>query len=186
MLWERGDFDGVLALFEAALKEDPNNTGLWAMYFSAEKRKEMQGEIAGLEKMLGENPGDAEAAGKLVELYAAVDDTNSLGPFLEKSIGALANNPEFLSEAVLQSRASDLKKTELAAAQALVAAEPGEAQNYFLLALAKLSNGDTEGSLQAAREAVGRGGLVMREALSKSPDFAPLRDNPEFQKITGG
>jgi tetratricopeptide (TPR) repeat protein len=186
MLWERGDFDRVLALFEAALNEDPNNTGLWAMYFSAEKRKEMQGEIAGLEKMLVENPGDAEAAGKLVELYAAVDDTNSLGPFFEKSIGALANNPEFLSQAVLQSRASDLKKTELAAAQALVAAEPGEAQNYFLLALAKLSNGDTEGSLQAAREAVGRGGLVMREALSKSPDFAPLRDNPEFQKITGG
>ena len=185
MLWERGDFDGVLALFEAALKEDPNNLALWRMYFSAEKRKEMQGEIAGLEGKLAKNPGDAESAGKLLELYVALDDTNALGPFLEKSVAALADKPEFLSQAAVQGGAAGFGKASLKAAEALVAAKPADGEASLLLAVAALRNGDTNRSLEAAREAVAKGGLAMREELKNSPEFDKLRNEPEFKKIAG-
>jgi thioredoxin-like negative regulator of GroEL len=155
------------------------------MYFSAEKRKEMQGEIARLEGKLAKNPGDAESAGKLLELYVAVDDTNALGPFLEKSVAALADKPEFLSQAAVQGGAAGFGKASLKAAEALVAAKPADGEASLLLAVAALRNGDTNRSLEAAREAVAKGGLAMREELKNSPEFDKLRNEPEFKKIAG-
>jgi tetratricopeptide (TPR) repeat protein len=51
ILWDRGDFDGALDMFNAAIEKDPNNISLWRMFFIAENRKKHQG-ASGLSRSL--------------------------------------------------------------------------------------------------------------------------------------
>jgi tetratricopeptide (TPR) repeat protein len=185
MLWDRGDFDGVLAMLQPALDADPNNIGLWQMYFIAEKRKELQGAIAAGGDAVAKQPASAADVQKLLELYASVGDTNKVSDLLGNSIPLLAMDAAFLRVAVEYGEAGGLPESELAAAKALVAVEPDVAENQFALALAALRNCKKEEFFAAARAAVEKGGLPMREAFAKSTEFDPVRNDPEFQAILG-
>lgn len=185
MLWDRGDFDGVLAMLKTALDADPNNIGLWRMYFIAEKRKELQGEIAASAALVEKQPANSGEVQKLLGLYASVGDTNSVSSLIEKSIPLLAKDKEFLMAAAGFGEAGGLPKSEFAAASALVALEPDSAENQLLLAKAALRNRNNDGFYAAARTALEKGGLPMREAFSKSPEFDPVRKEPEFQSLLG-
>jgi tetratricopeptide (TPR) repeat protein len=185
MLWDRGDFDGVLAMLQPALDADPNNIGLWQMYFIAEKRKELQSAIAAGEDAVAKQPASAVDVQKLLELYASVGDTNKVSDLLGNSIPLLAKDAAFLKVAVEYGEAGGLPECELAAAKALVAVEPEVAENQFALARAALRNRKKEEFFTAARAAVEKGGLPMREALAKSTEFDPVRNDPEFQAILG-
>jgi hypothetical protein len=81
--------------------------------------------------------------------------------------------------------AGGLPESELAASKALVALEPEVAENQFALARAALRNRKKEEFFAAARAAVEKGGLPMREAFAKSTEFDPVRNDPEFQAILG-
>jgi tetratricopeptide (TPR) repeat protein len=185
MLWERGDFEGVLAILKAALDNDPNNLSLWQMYFMAEKRKELQGEISVAERLVESQPESAGDAMKLLGLYASVGDTNRIASLLGKSLSLHASHPTFLRSAVGHAEAGDLKQFELSAAAALVAAEPDPAENHLLLARALLRNQKKLEFFAAARVTVEKGGLPMRETFAKSPEFETVRNEPEFQSILG-
>jgi len=91
----------------------------------------------------------------------------------------------FLRVAVEYGEAGGLPESELAAAKALVAVEPDVAENQFALARAALRNCKKEEFFAAARAAVEKGGLPMREAFAKSTEFDPVRNDPEFQAILG-
>jgi tetratricopeptide (TPR) repeat protein len=185
MLWDRGDFDGVLAMLQPALDADPNNIGLWQMYFIAEKRKELQGAIAAGEEAVAKQPASVVDVQKLLELYASVGDTNKVSDLLGNSIPLLAKDAAFLRVAVEYGEAGSLPESELAAAKALVAVEPDVAENQLALARAALRNRKKEDFFAAARAAVEKGGLPMREAFTKSTEFDPVRNDPEFQAILG-
>ena len=183
MLWERGDFAGVLKMFETALEKDPNNLLLWRMYFAAEKRQELQGKIAEREEALRKKPNSREDAQALIELHAATGDEKALKGFLDVSIGRFSKDPIFLKAAVDFSEAADLRVQELASARALVELEPKEAESQFRLAKAAARNDDQALCLQAARAAITLGGLPMREGLAKSAIFEKYREDAEFQEL---
>ncbi len=65
-VWERGDFDGGLALFDQAIKDDPNNLQMWRLYAMAEQRKKMDGEIQQLQTKLAAQPKSRETLQQLV------------------------------------------------------------------------------------------------------------------------
>jgi tetratricopeptide (TPR) repeat protein len=185
MLWDRGDFDGVLAMLQPALDLDPNNIGLWQMYFIAEKRKELQGAIAAGEEAVAKQPASVVDVQKLLELYASAGETNKVSDLLGNSIPILSKDAAFLRVAVEYGEAGGLPESELAAAKALVALEPEVAENQFALARAALRNRKKEEFFTAARATVEKGGLPMREAFAKSTEFDPVRNDPEFQEILG-
>jgi tetratricopeptide (TPR) repeat protein len=185
MLWDRGDFDGVLAMLQPALEADPNNIGLWHMYFLAEKRKELQGAIALAEEAVAKNSASAPDVQKLLELYASAGDTNKVSKLLEKSIPELAKDSAFLRFAAEYGEAGGLPESELAAATELVAVEPEIAENQLALARAALRNRKKDVFYSAARIAVEKGGLPMREVLAKSSEFDAVRSEPEFEAILG-
>jgi tetratricopeptide (TPR) repeat protein len=185
MLWDRGDFDAVLAMLQPALDADPNNIGLWQMYFITEKRKELQGAIAAGEEAVAKQPASAPDVQKLLELYASAGETNKVSDLLENSIPLLAKDAAFLRVAAEYGEAGGLPEYELAAATALVAVEPDIAENQLALARAALRNRKKDVFYSAARIAVEKGGLPMREVLAKSPEFDPVRNDPEFQSILG-
>jgi hypothetical protein len=155
------------------------------MYFIAEKRKELQGAIAAGEDAVAKQPASAADVQKLLELYASVGDTNKVSDLLGNSIPLLAMDAAFLRVAVEYGEAGGLPESELAAAKALVAVEPDVAENQFALARAALRNCKKEEFFAAARAAVEKGGLPMREAFAKSTEFDPVRNDPEFQAILG-
>ena len=185
MLWDRGDFDGVLAMLQPALDADPNNIGLWQMYFITEKRKELQGAIAAGEEAVAKQPASVVDVQKLLELYASAGETNKVSDLLGNSIPLLAKDAAFLRVAAEYGEAGSLPESELAAAKALVAVEPDVAENQLALARAALRNRKKEEFFAAARAAVEKGGLPMREAFTKSTEFDTVRNDPEFQAILG-
>jgi tetratricopeptide (TPR) repeat protein len=185
MLWDRGDFDAVLAMLQPALDADPNNIGLWQMYFITEKRKELQGAISAGEEAVAKQSASAPDVQKLLELYASAGETNKVSDLLGNSIPLLAKDAAFLRVAAEYGEAGGLPESELAAATALVAVEPDIAENQLALARAALRNRKKDVFYSAARIAVEKGGLPMREVLAKSPEFDPVRNDPEFQSILG-
>jgi tetratricopeptide (TPR) repeat protein len=183
MLWERGDFDGVIALFQTALEKDPNNIPLWRMFFSAENRKELQGKIEEREEALRAAPGSREDALALIELYAAVDDEEALKDFLKRAVAEFSKDAELLRAAALTAGSAGFLAVQLEAARAWTVAEPDEAEAWFLLAKAAAASDDRETALQAARRAIETGGLPMREGLAKSREFERWREDAEFQAL---
>jgi len=185
MLWDRGDFDAVLAMLQPALDADPNNIGLWQMYFITEKRKELQGAIAAGEESVAKQPASVAYVQKLLELYASAGETNKVSDLLGNSIPLLAKDAAFLRVAAEYGEAGSLPESELLATKALVAVEPDVAENQLALARAALRNHKKEEFFAAARAAVEKGGLPMREAFAKSTEFDTVRNDPEFQEILG-
>jgi tetratricopeptide (TPR) repeat protein len=183
ILWDRGDFDGVLDMFNAAIEKDPNNIPLWRMFFIAENRKKLQGQIAEREEALRQKPDVRDDALALLELHFTTGDTKGLQAFLDPSITAFSKDPEFLRAAVDCAMEAHLVPQQLAAARALIAAEPDEAENQYRLAKAAAENDDQALCLQAARRAIELGGLPMREGLGQSEEFKKYRSTEEFQAL---
>jgi tetratricopeptide (TPR) repeat protein len=156
MLWDRGDFDAVLAMLQPALDADPNNIGLWQMYFITEKRKELQGAIADGEESVAKQPASVAYVQKLLELYASAGETNKVSDLLGNSIPLLAKDAAFLRVAAEYGEAGSLPESELLATKALVAVEPDVAENQLALARAALRNHKKEEFFAAARAAVAR------------------------------
>jgi tetratricopeptide (TPR) repeat protein len=183
MLWERGDFDGVIEMFNAAIEQDPNNIALWRMFLIAENRKKLQGQIAEREAALMKNPDSRDDAVALLELHSSSADEKALKAFLEKSIKDFAKDPKYLRVAVDCAEASGFPVLELQAARTLAEVEPEEAENQYRLAKAAAQNNDKVLCLAAARRAIELGGLPMREGLAKAEVFDRYREDLDFQEL---
>ncbi|MEI6073398.1 MAG: DUF2723 domain-containing protein [Verrucomicrobiae bacterium] len=183
MLWDRGDFDGVIKLLEPANAEDPNSLPLWRLRVVSEKRKELDGEICGVRAAWEKNPKDREKTEKLLELYYSTGETNKSSEILKAAVETFQDNPEFLLKAVQFSEMNALPDRELDAAKklAVVGTNAGEAQ--MLLARAWFRNNDKTNFYAAARTAIEKGGLPARETLFAHPLFAPWRGEEEFKKL---
>jgi tetratricopeptide (TPR) repeat protein len=183
MLWERGEFDGVIKMFEAALEQDPNNVALWRMFFLAENRKKIQGLIVKHEEALRQKPDSREDAQALLELHTSSGDEKELKAFLEKSIRDFAKDALFLRTAAECAEFAALPVLELAAARTLSDLEPDDAENQYRLAKAAALNNDKPLCIAAAQRAIELGGLPMREGLGKTEVFERYREDSEFQAL---
>jgi len=183
MLWERGDFEGVIKMMEPVNAADPNNFPLWRMRVFAEKRKELEGDIRGLTDSLAKDPKDRDKTGKLLELYTSTGETNKITGLLDKSVEVFRDDPEFLRKAVQFGEMNSLPAQEVAAAKKLVAPGTNSGDDYLLLARAFFKNNDKTNFYPAARTAIRKGGLPMREAIFEHPLFAPWRQDEEFKSL---
>ncbi len=185
MFWDRGDFDAILAMLESALDEDPNNFALWRMYFSAEKRQQMQSRVSELQDTLAADKFDAKAARELLELHASLGNAEKLKAELDAMIPNFKDSPEILRMAVNIAESAQLHRSGLDAARLLVDAEPDDADGQLVLSRLALRVGETNEAADAARAAIAKGGLPIREAIRKSKVFEPLRSLPGFESAFG-
>ena len=93
------------------------------------------------------------------------------------------DDPGFLRKAVQFGEMNNLPAQEVAAAQKLVAAGTNSGDDFLLLARASFRKNDKTNFYQAARTAITKGGLPMREAVFEHPLFAPWRQEEEFKKL---
>jgi tetratricopeptide (TPR) repeat protein len=183
ILWDRGDYEGVIKLLEPANAADPNNFPLWRMRVFAEKRKELDGDIRKLTDSLAKDPNDREKTEKLLELYSSTGETNKTTELISKSVATFHDDPEFLRKAVQFGEINNLPAQQVAAAQKLVASGTNSGDDFLLLARASFRNNDKTNFYSAARTAIQKGGLPMREAIFDHPLFAPWRQEEEFKKL---
>jgi len=183
MLWERGDEDGAIDIVAAANAGDPNNVQLWRMRFVSEKRKEMAGEIKELKEAMKNDPNDRKSTEKLLELSTSLADTNQVAAVLGKAVVTFAKDPEFLRVAVSIANANRMPDAALDASRAWAAAEPESADAQIVLAQSAAAKDDRVVFLEAARKAVEKGGLPIRDALSQHPDFTKWKDDPDFKEL---
>ena len=185
LLWDRRDFDGVLEMLKVPLEEDPNCIGLWQLFLMAEKRKELQGEMVALESAIEKDPKNSKDVIKLLQLYASVGDITQARDLLKKSLLLFANESDFLVFATEFAEAGKWPTDALAAAVALVAIHPEDAQNQLILAKAAALNNDKEKFFPAAQAAIQKGGLPMREFIERQPLFKAMRSEPAYKKLLG-
>jgi tetratricopeptide (TPR) repeat protein len=183
MLWEREDFEGILEMLGNAAQEDPNNYSLWRMYFTAEKRQQMATRVAELHNALASGEPDEKVARELLELHSSLGDAKSLQDELEALLPKFNEHPAILRMAVRLAESAKLQKIGLDAARILVLVEPDDADNHLLLARLEIQGGQTNNAMEAARAAIMKGGLPIREALEKSKVFEPLWTLPEFESL---
>ncbi len=183
MLWDRKDFDGVLEMLKVPLEQDPNSIGLWQLFFMAEKRKQLQGEMTGLEAAIEKDPKNPQNVIKLLQLHASVGDLTEAHNLLKKSLLLFANDTDFLVFATEFAEAGKFPTEALAAAEALVAIHPEDPQNQLILAKAAALNNDKEKFFPAAQAAIVKGGLPMREFIDRQPLFKTMRSDPACKKL---
>ncbi len=183
MLWEKGDYQTAIHLFDRALKKDPNNLDLWKLRIFAEKRQELEGEIRALQEQLARQPKSHETIIKLVSLYMQAGDMDKATELVERATRELPDNADMLRAAVdFHTQAGDLTRT-LEAAKRLTEIESSNARNYLLLARAYYAHDEKKAFYATARKALEIGGLPIRDELVNDPLYTPWRSDAEFRAI---
>ncbi len=183
ILWEHGDFDEVLRLYDVALSIDPNSFDLWRLRFLAEDRKTLQGEIQTLEQKLARQPLNADVVRTLIGLYDAVDATNKSVPLAQAALTNFPDDPEMLRALIAHWEGiGDLPAT-LEPARQLAVADPTNFQNYLLLSRAWFLHNKKPEFYEAAEKAATLGGDRIRTAFKDNPMFQAWTNDPEFQKL---
>lgn len=183
LLWDRGDFDGVIELLSIATAADPNNFQLWRLRTMAEKRKQLEGEIHLLEATLAQQPRSREVTEKLLDLYSTVGETVRAAKLLDRALAQFREDPDFLRLAANYSDINGLLPQQLTAAKNLVLIEASNGENFLILARAAFRNNDKKTFYSAARRAIELSGLPMQEAIQQSPLFHSWKKDPEFKKL---
>ena len=182
-LWDRGDFDEAIDLYNQALADDPNSIDLWRLRLYAEKRKETAGEIRALQETLATQPGSGEALRRLIQLYSSVGETNKAEPLLQQAQDNFRQDADMLRFVLrYYEERGELAKT-LEPARRLTLVETSNVHNYLLLARACFVLNKKEEFYEAARDAIRLGGPSLRKALLSDPTFSMWKNDPEFKKL---
>jgi Tfp pilus assembly protein PilF len=182
-LWDRGDFEEAIDLYNQALADDPNSIDLWRLRLYAEKRKETAGEIQALRELLASQPTSGETLRRLIQLYASVGETNKAEPLLQQAQSRFAEDADMLRFIIrYYEERGELAKT-LEPARHLTRVESSNVQNYLLLARACFVLNKKSEFYEAAHAAIRLGGPSLRKAFLSDPTFSTWKNDPEFKKL---
>lgn len=182
-LWDKGEFDTVIALFDQALLKDYLNIDLWRLRIVAENRKKTDGEIRALQEQLARQPKSREIITKLVTAYAQAGEKEKAQELLERTLKESPEDADMLRLAIQFYEQNNELLLTLAPAQKLSEIESGNPQNFMLLARAYFLHNDKPKFYEAARKAIELGGVPIRETLLNEPLFAPWKADPEFKAL---
>lgn len=182
-LWDRGEFAEAIALFQAALANDPESLDLWRFLGLAERRKEIQGEINSLNRKLAEQPKSRETLRQLLELHASVGDTNNAQPLVERAMRDFPEDSDLLRFVIQYHEQNNDYAETLEAAKRLATIESSNLNNHLLLARAYFYQDKKKEFYETANKVAEMGGNPVREAFATEPIFQAWTNDPEFQKL---
>jgi tetratricopeptide (TPR) repeat protein len=182
-LWDRGNFEEAIGLYNQALADDPNSIDLWRLRLYAEKRKETAGEIQALRELLVSQPTSGETLRKLIQLYSSVGETNKAEPLLQQAQSNFSEDADMLRFIIrYYEEHGELAKT-LESARQLTRLETSNVQNYLLLARVCFVLNKKSEFYEAAHSAIRLGGPSLRKAFLSDPTFSRWKNDPEFKKL---
>ena len=182
-LWDRGDFEEAIDLYNQALTDDPNSIDLWRLRLYAEKRKETAGEIHALRELLISQPTSGETLRRLIQLYSSVGETNKAEPLLQQAQSRFSEDADMLRFIIRYYEERGEPAKTLEPARHLTRVETSNVQNYLLLARACFVLNKKSEFYEAAHAAIRLGGPSLRKAFLSDPTFSTWKNDPEFKKL---
>lgn len=183
ILWKRGDFDGVIALYRRSLNDDPNSRELQSALAIAEERKKTQAKIDVLLAAWRKNPPDIDSLEQTLSLAYRMDEDALADAILIEALGKVGSDPGFLHLVVRLSEAQSKWQQSADAASRWVAVQPDSMEAQYRLARALFVLGEQKESLRALEAAIRLDGMKVRERLFNDPAFQALKDLPEFKNF---
>ncbi len=183
LLWDRGEFDEPIQLLRAACLRDLHSLNLLGQLTVAERRKEMQGEIAAAERAVREQPQSIDAFKRLLTVYAQAGETNKWTDAIAAGKARFASTPAFL-DLMIQVAEARREWADAAKYAGLLAKEqPTNTAAYYRLGRAEYKLGRKDAAIQSLRKALALGGFTTREMLMADPAFSDRAADLEISKL---
>ena len=183
LLWERGEFDEPIALFDRARAEDPRNPELATKRLLVEGRRRAQLEITEKLAAWRATPTDFDLLARLVELQSQYDLDAELRALLDEATTRLGDQPRFLAFTVRVAEARTDWPRAVTAATRWTELQPQSAEAHYRLARAQYALEKPTEAAAALATSIRLGGLEFRERLFRDPVFRTLKDVPEVQGL---
>ena len=133
--------------------------------------------------MLATQPRSGETVRRLIQLYAAVGETNKAEPLLQQAQSNFYQDADMLRFVLrYYEERGELPKT-LEPARRLTLMETSNVHNYLLLARACFVMKKKEEFYEAIHSAIRLGGPSLRKALLSDPTFSTWKNDPQFKKL---
>jgi tetratricopeptide (TPR) repeat protein len=182
-LWDQGDYETPLQLFDNLLAGDPNNFTAHGLRSVAALRQAADTEIRKLNEKLAAQPRSGETLRQLIKIHDEIAETNKVQPLVERALRDFPDDADMMRFLIAHYEAVKDIAGSLEPAKRLTELESSNVTNHLLLARAYFERKDKDGFYKAAERAVELGGPEVREGFRESALFAPWRDDPEFQKL---
>jgi tetratricopeptide (TPR) repeat protein len=182
-LWDQGDYETPLHLFETATNNDPNNFDGWRLYAIAQLRQEADAEIRKLNDKLAAQPRSSETLRQLIKLHDDIFETNRVKPLVERALRDFPDDTDMMRFLIAHYERVRNIPDSLGPAKRLAELETSNVTNHLLLARAYFENKDKTNFYKAAERAVEIGGAPVREGFRDEPIFTPWREDPEYKKL---
>jgi tetratricopeptide (TPR) repeat protein len=183
ILWARGEFDEIIALYRKASADDPHSAAIRNAIKWAEFRKMSQGEIDTLLPQWRKNPADLELLQRLLSLLSQIGEPQKVDDLLAEALGKLGDDPRFLALAIEVSQAQNKWQQAADAATRWSQVAPDSAEARYQLSRAQLMLGNQKESLLALGAAMRLGGVEIRERVFVDPIFETLKTVPELKRL---
>ncbi len=181
LLWDRGEFDEPILLFEQALATDPNNLDLAQRIQLAQKRKEMQPGIIRAEQAAQAAPGSVPAFKELLTAYAQAGETNKWADVIAEARDRFGEDPDFLDLMFQVAEAREEWAEAAVVARRLAAIQPDDANAHYRLGRAEYTLNRTAEATAALARALELGGSPIRERILVDPLLNPA--DPAIGKL---
>ncbi len=182
-LWQRGQYDEPMRLFEEAYLRDPNNLSILRLYSGAQLRKSADAEIQKLHQKLEAQPKSADTLRLLIKIHDDIRDTNRVVPLVERALRDFPDDADMMRFLITHYEVTKNLPATLTPAKRLTELESTNVHNHLFLVRAYYVNNDKDAFYTTARKAIELGGQPVRDAFASEAEFAPWRDEPEFQKL---
>lgn len=180
--WKRGDYDEPVALFEAGLALDPENTEFVRLLTLAKQRREMQGEIDGHLERWRTAP-TLDTLNQLVTLYSRTGAADRVEQMVEEGRRTLGDTPQVLFFLIQVAEANGEWERASEFSEAWTKVDPQSPEAFYRLSRAQFAKGDAKASIASLAKALNLGGVPFRERLFRDPIFEPLKNEPAFNAL---
>jgi Tfp pilus assembly protein PilF len=175
-----GELRDILA---GAVKADPNNGLLVMLLKNAERKIQLQAEIAALQQQRAANPKDPALVQQLLGKFSEEGNIPAADQLIGEASAAFPTNAEILRDAVNYFAVQNRVPQALEYGRKLEKLIPQDPEVKYGLAKFVMLSGDRAEFYKLLGEAVKLGGLPMRQGIAAEPMFQQIQGEPEFQKL---
>ena len=176
-------WEEMAEIWDRAMAGDPNNRSVRQARERITRLRELDREIAMVQRELSGAPGTPELVSKLLGLFIEAGQPEGAVQQLRKSAEMFGDAPQFLQFAVEFCNRNGLWALGLELAERLTEVVPDDAAAWLAYARFQFANRQPDGFLESARKAVQLGGMQVQGILAADPMYAMVRNAPEFQQL---
>jgi Tfp pilus assembly protein PilF len=183
LLLRQGRSAELRDILSKAVAADPNNGLLVILLKNAERKIQLQAEIAALQQQRAANPKDPALVQQLLGKYSEEGNIPAADQLIGEASAMFPTNAEILRDAVNYFALQNRVPQALEYGRKLEKVTPQDPEVKYGLAKFVMLTGNRAEFYKMLEDSVRLGGLPMRERIATEPMFQQIQGEPEFQKL---